>query len=54
LIALDAITQSEQPMVAATGNLGASLPKVGQLGALYAPISMFQFHLGPLPMKNSL
>jgi len=41
LIALDAITQSEQPMVTTTGNLSASLPKVDQHGATYAPISMF-------------
>jgi len=41
LIALDASTQSEQPMVATTGTIGASLTKVDQLGAIYAPISMF-------------
>jgi len=43
-MALDAITQSEQPIVATTGNLGALIPKMDQLGAIYAPISMFQFH----------
>ena len=44
MIAIDAITQSEQPMVATTGTIVASLPKVDQLWAIYAPISMFQFH----------
>jgi len=43
-IALQTITDSEQPIVATTGNLGAPIPKLDQLGAIYAPISMFQFH----------
>ncbi len=44
MIAIDAITQTEQPMVVTTGTIVASLTKVDQLGAIYAPISMFQFH----------
>jgi len=44
LIAIDAITQSEQPMVATTGTIVAALPKVDQLGAIYASISIFQFN----------
>ena len=44
MIALDVITHSERSVVATTGDLGASLPKVDKLGAIYAPLSMFKFH----------
>jgi len=41
LIAIDAITHTEQPMVAATDTSGVALTKVDKLGAIINPFSCF-------------